>query len=314
MAFKALQDTFLYNKMNSMSAITKNIEEVLNKGTIVKPEQAEEQLGFIRRSYKDPLKYKVLEAVNNGDIVMVYGPERSKVPTSIPFVLLKRGEGLQAAVFVDSYGIIDQDSGLLKMDTSKLYTMLEVALLSLHMHRKQDAVAIKSNMLSIGSRIFATIFVKVLSKKYALATDPVKYNKLIVLASKYYFLNILGKEDSEVLMNYAIKNCKNGNPLILQEVYAKFSAKDCEDIDKFIKALAGMQELNLKGLDTRNYLEGFMNMYDASTILSLENIYYFIFMIWAVTNSAYMNNQYALQTIIDKDGAKLYADLASIVR
>lgn len=315
MALKAIQDTFIYNQLNSANAITKNIGAAITKGIVIKPEQVEDQLSYIRRSYKHPLKFKVLEMIEQGKILMVYSPSNTKIPTAIPFILMEIEDEITPVVFVDTYGTMDPETGMINIQTEKLYTMLEGAVIAKYTFLKQESLVNKTNVSSYGSRIFAEMFTKVLSKKYSLGSDMNRFHKVIVLASKYYFMNVLGRQDSELVMNYCIKNCKNGNPIILQELYESFPNEAFENLDTFITEISELKYgLGLRGLTTKVYIEGFINMYDSSALMSLENFNYFMYTIIATMNNAYINNQYSLSTIIGNDGAKLYLDLTNIVK
>ena len=56
-------------------------------------------------------------------------------------------------------------------------------------------------------------------------------------------------------------------------------------------------------------MESYINIYDASMLLALENFSYFNYNIISVLNSTYVNNYHILKQIVGKDGQSLYAAL-----
>ena len=116
-----------------------------------------------------------------------------------------------------------------------------------------------------------------------------------------------------MVFNYCVKNCPNANIFSLKEVNEAVDESDFENIKTFIKALARPSTgLGMKDLTVRSYLEAFINMYDSTTLLALESFQYFIFNVNAVTNGAYINNQYILEEIVGPYGAKLYTAMMSL--
>jgi hypothetical protein len=157
------------------------------------------------------------------------------------------------------------------------------------------------------------MIVRVFNKKYALNIDKNKVNKLLFLANKFYLINLLGLEDNETTKNYAMKACVAPNPLALDEANRLFKPEGYIDFSKFIDELKNPDlGFNFKELQVRGFMEAFITMYESSMLMGLESFPYFFYNVLAVTNGAYMNNQYILEDIVDINGAKMYADLIHI--
>lgn len=313
MGLKSLEKTFIYNHLNRSNGLTQNIAGLLSNGTVMTKENLEEAFMVILKNFKFPLKYKVLEAFNAGEIVLMHSPN-TKLPTCLPFVLTKNSDGkVIAVVSVDIYGAINKENGNVTIDPKKLYCMMESAYLAriCYFHDKQ--LATRSVIISGGSNIYSAMFTRVLNKKYALNIDKTKLHKVLLLSSKFYMINILGLPDNDLVFNYAVKNCPNGNLYSLQETNEILKEKDYETLNDFINALKNPAlGLNFKDLTTRNYLESFINMYDSSNLLSLESFPYFMYNILSVTNGAYINNQYILEDMVGNIGAKMYNDIMNL--
>lgn len=313
MGLKSLEKTFIYSHLNKSNGLTNNIAGLLTNGITLTETQLEEPFMIIMKNFKFPLKYKVMEEFKSGKLILKYATN-TKLPTCLPFILTKNSNGqVVSVVSADIYGSMSKDNDSISIDPKKLYCMMESAYLAkvCFFHDKQ--LSTRSVILSQGSNIYSSMFTRVLNKKYALNLDKTKLHKVLLLSSKFYLINILGLPDNEIVFNYAIKNCPNGNLYSLQEANELLQLKDFETLETFIKALAKPElGLNFKDLTVRNYLEAFINMYDASNLLSLESFPYFLYNIISVTNGAYINNQYVLEDIVGTNGAKIYNDIMNL--
>ena len=313
MAFKSLESSFIYNHLNRSNGLTDNIAALLHSGKVLTKEELDEPLMIITKNFKFPFKYKVLDAFESGEIKVIYG-DKIKLPTCLPFFLTKsKSNKIIAVVVANIYGTYDEQNKSLKIDPKKLYCIMESAYLAKLCYINSKQLSTRTLLLSGGSSIYSAMFTRVLNKKYALNVDKSKMNKVIFLSSKFYLINIMGLQDSDMVFNYAIKNCVNGNIYSLKEVNDMLTIDDYASIETFIQALSRPElGLRLKDLTVRNYLEAFINMYEASCLLSLESFYYFMYNIFSVTNGAYINNQYVLEDIVGNTGVKIYNELVSL--
>lgn len=310
---KSLEQTFIYAHLNKSNGLTQNIAALFQKGQTLTKEQLEDSFMLIMRNFKYPLKYKVMEAYKSGEIILKFGTQDTKLPTCLPFLLTKANGKIVAVIPIDSYGLMDKETGNVKIDAKKLYVLMESAYLAIVCYLFQSQLSNRTALISNGSAIYSGMFTKVLNKKYSLNINKTKLHKVLLLSSKFYMINILGMKDSDLVFNYALKNCPNGNLLTLQETNDMLELEDYDNLEKFLKALTKPElGLNFKDLTVRGYLEAFINMYDASCLLSLESFPYFLFNVMSVTDGAYLNNQYILEDIVNNYGAKMYTDLCSV--
>lgn len=311
---KSIEQAFIYRHLNTDDKISKAVLSTLTKGTQLFKSNLEEAFFIINKNFKYPLKLKVLEAVEKGTLRLMYAPEGTRVPTTLPFVLTKDNKGqVIAVVFVDLYGKMNKETLVVDIDAKRLYCIMEAALLSRAYYLFSNEITRRNVIITHGAAIYSNMFTRVLNKKYALNVDKSKMNKVLFLASKFYMINVLGLPDNESTYNYAFKNVPNGNQFSLKEINDQMTIEDYKDFASFIKKL-GELNLGFKDLTVRGYLEAFITMYEASALLGLEHFSYFMYTINSVVNGAYLNQQYVLEDIVDKHGAKMYVDLLDYVR
>jgi hypothetical protein len=313
MAFKSIQSSFIYKHLNQNDVLTKNIVNLTHKGRLLTIQDLEEAFMVINKNFKFPLKYRVLDAVNDGTLQLRYNSDNRKMPTCMPFFLTKENDRIISVISIDLYGHENKDNKNISIDPKKLYCLLEAAYIAQICFKHSSQLSTRNIIITNGSAIYSNLFTKVLNKKYALNVDKNKMHKVLFLTSKFYMINILGLQDNESVFNYSIKNCLNANPYSIKEVNEQFKAEDYEDLSKFILALSNSNNgLGFKDLTVRSYLESFINMYDASALLSLESFPYFLYNVISVLNGAYINNQYAMEDIVERHGSKLYTEIINL--
>lgn len=312
---KQVQDTFIFKHLNRNDRMNKDIMEILTKGDRVTEKNLEEPLMTIKRNYKYPLKNEVLMALQSGQITLLYAPQGIKLPTCMPWFLTKNSAGnIIAVVSVDVYASRNEDTGDVNIEPKKLYALMEGAYLGILAVENYQALKVRADIIQNGSNIYANMLLRVLNKKYSLNIDRNRENRILFLASKFFMLNVLGMEPSEKVYNYAIRNCKSPNELILGDLDDNFPLSAFEDFASFIQELASNSQTSsmLPGLTVRGLLEQIILMYDSTIILGLESFPYFMYNVNLVVAGSYMNNQYILENIVDSMGAKLYLAMAKL--
>lgn len=306
---KPMTDSFIFKNMNKGGDITDNIVKILKNGTFLTDKDLEENFIVINR-YKYPLKMQVLEDFKNGRILVANPPEGVKMPTYMPFFITKIKNNVVAVVDFSVYG--SKTSTGYTIDSKKLYCLLEGAHLALLYYANEKSITQRSTIIMRGSAIYSNLIVGVLNKRYSLNLSKDKLHKVLFLASKFFIVNIMGIPDSDMVFNYAIKNCGGGESHIsIQDTDEIFEPKYYKDFSTFITGLATIDELRL-GMDdltVRGYLEAFITRYDSSMVLALESFPYFIYNIVAMIDGAYINNQKLLEQIAGGDAGKLYGEL-----
>lgn len=315
MSFKSLQDTFIYKHLNSNNGITNTISKVMLEGEIVGRDMMQEAFMIIDKNFKFAMKNRVLKALDDGQLIMIYAPNNVRMPQAIPWFLTRNSKGeIVAVICVDIYGTRAKDSKDIRIDARKLYCLLEAAYIGRLSYFNSRTMSQRSSILTYGSSIYANMFVRVLNKKYALNVNKDKLNKVLFLSSKFFLINLLGMPNNQTTDNYALKSCKNPNNLLIEQMSETFKDSDFADLSSFLLALTTNPNTKdlIPGLTVRSYLEQFIFMYDGSALLALESFPYFIYNILSVTHGAYLNNQYNLENIVGPYGAKIYIDISNI--
>lgn len=311
---KNLQETFIFSHLNTGNRIIDNIGKIIEKGRPLTREDLLEQFMIMEKTIKTGLKNRVMEAFETKKILLVYSPPGVKMPTAMPWFLTQNPTGdIVAVILVDLYGSMNAD-GDIKIDVTKLYSLMESAFVGRNLFLNGKNLPSRTNLITNGSAIYANIFTHQLNKKYALNIDKNKQTKLILLASKFFMINLLGMKPSQIVDNYAMRNCHGGNNIILQDVLTNFPDTAFKNFSTFVTEIINNDATKdiVPGLTVRGYLEQFIFLMDGSALLMLEALPYFISNILSVMNRAYTNNQYNLENLIGPYGKKIYVDLMNL--
>lgn len=312
---KSVSNTFIYKNMNKGNTITNSIVSILKGGKLLTEKDLNEPLIIINR-YRFPLKTKVIEDFTSGKIRLVIPPERTKLPSYMPFFLTKDRDKIVAIIDASVYGTLLKD-GNFKIDAKKLYCLLEGAHLALLYYMSENAIKQHGNILTRGSAIYSNMFIRILNKQFSINIDKNKLQKALFLSSKFFLINVIGLKDSNMVFNYAAKNVTDISMNVLEDLNDEFKIEYYKDLASFIQGLEKISDsfnLGLEGITVRGFLESYILMYDGAALLALEYFPYFIYNIISVINGGYINNQKLLEQVIGGDASSFYTALVSLDR
>lgn len=305
MAGKSTSQSYLFSTaLNKNDAMNKLIKELLTKGQDVSQENIEEQLMLINKKIKNTLKTKVMKYYESGRIVLKYS-EEAKMPSAMPFFLIQTSTGIIAIISLATFSNKLQN-GDLTIDYKKLYTLLETAYIGILYNQSAKIFSVNSVVMHKASVMYANMVYGAINRKFNIGIDRRKSDMIMFFASKFFLINVLAKDlnSIEIINNIAKSNCKTITPIELSDIDDDFPLQAYRDINVFIDQLS--KTCVIHNLNTRSFLSAYMQMFGESTLLGLELFQYFMFNIVSAINGAFLNNQYMFESIIEKDGPKLY--------
>lgn len=305
MGLKSTDQSYIFNMLNKNNAINNIIKELLTKAEDVDPSSIEEQLMTINKRYNEPLKREVMKAYDEGRIKLKFSND-IKLPTAMPFILIKSQNNVVAVISLSTYSHKLEKSGDMSIDPKKLYTLMESSYIALKYTTNNLRYASASNLLTFGSIMYANMMYNAINKKFNIGMDKRKSELVLYFSAKFFMINVLAKniDSMDIINNTAKKNCKTLSITNINEADEEFELNAYKDISLFMEELGRVCEIN--GLNIRNFLSTYMQMYGEGTILGLELFPYFMMNICSAEHGAFMNNQYMFESIIEKDGPKLY--------
>lgn len=307
MKYKSIGSTYVFKQFkNNLAEI---IQELLTTSQVLSQKELEEQFLMMKKYINSPLKPKILNELQTGNIKLLYAPEDVGKLTFLPFVMTIEQGRLCANVLVSSFGNMRQD-GLVSIDYRKLYTLIESSYYAKQFLLKYQSYKNNSDILTEGSRIYSNMFVKPINKKFNLHLDKNREDTLLFLSAKFYLKNVIGIQSDEIIFNTAMKVCKAGNPILLKEADLVIPEEAYKNLGVFLEAIKDDKlNLGLSGLTARGFMESYISLYGSGTVFGLEMFPYFLYVINASLNSRGLVNNYSLEDLTEKGGARLLSRL-----
>lgn len=310
-----LNDSYQWKTLNHNNALTNRIQEAIKNGERVGLDRITTVMLQLKNRIKSAISTQMIEAINDGRITLIYCPN-IKIPVYLPFIVTQMGPNtVGGVVFLNVVGVDSASDTELFMDARKFKVVLESCYISMCIRSLGESPKLRSTaLLRSGSKIYSGMVTDCINRKHSIKLEPNIYNSLIYLTSRYYIGTMLGfrsSMDPEAMRNYCLYHCKNADILEMNKIISRFEEPDFDDIAKFINKLKDVPEFQKRmgKLTVSNFLESYVNMYNASALLALENFNYFLYNILSVNESTYVNNYPILKNIVADDGRKIYADL-----
>ena len=296
------------------------IQDTISKGMEIGFDKMPITFSTLRNRQKSVIMSKITEAVENGDIVMVYcDPETMRIPLYLPFIILSMGNvnSCKGLVFLNNCECNPMCNEY-QCDATKLKVALESCYMGLQMFLHRNDMKLQSpQVIRPSVKMYAHIMTECLNRKFSVKLDPDIFNTVMYLMSKYFVSTVMGchPNDDSVMDSYCLSGCNNPNIQMLKQTVSDFQDDDFKNIQTLILSLSKHPRLKsrLGKLTVSGFIEAYINMYNTSMLLAMENFPYFVFNILSVTNRTYINNYQMLENIVGDDGKKMYAALVTTI-
>ena len=314
-----LSDSYIYGLFNNDLTMTKRISDAVKNGTVIDSSYIQEQILQIKRTRLSPLVDNVLQAYENGNILLIYS-KLTKITQAIPFVVLKIAGKNKVVVFINNYGTIT-DSGevnggkALNVQMKDLYVLMEGAYLAWAYYEYPVKFQRSIGLMKLTNQIYTAMVMRILNKEYALSMNQELFNSVSYSVSRFYLERIWGSDNHDLIFTYASQTCTNtvnkSNLLVLDDQYTQAKIQSVDQLMLFIKSISP----RLETLNIRYFTEYYINMYKAPALLSMDTLPYFIFTLAATYCGSFMINQPIINDIIKniKNSNIFYNELSKLV-
>lgn len=314
-----LSDSYIYGMFNNDLSMTKRLGEAVKSGQNIDSSYIQEQILQIRRTRLSPLVDAVLEAYENGHIILIYS-KNVKITQAIPFVALKMGGKNKVAVFVNNYGSIVDNGAvnggeLLTIQMKDLYVLMEGAFITWLYYEYPIKFQRSIGLMRLTNNIYTDMVMRILNKEYALSMHPELFNIVSYCVSRFYLERIWGSENRELILAYASqmanKSAVKTDLILLADQYEE---ANIQSIDKLVEFI-GKISPRLEKLTIRYFTEYYINLYKAPALLGMDTLPYFLFTLLSTYCGSFIVNQPVINDIIkNTKGANLfYSELSKMV-
>lgn len=296
-----LTQTSLYIRFDETSGITDAIKNEIKNAAkyIIKPDSLQEIMSLIKLN-GDNIAKKSVNAFNNGDIIIIFNKETSKIPISLPY-LINQGK---AYIFADK--LIDNIRS--PQEYTKLMALMEAAYLALLLNKSPNTFINNRQLMLTLCNLYMLMVITPLEQKLYIKGENLNKSMLYVIA---YFYRMIDGENMDIntipYKRLMMDKIDNG---IVKTIFEDVKNMENTDFMELIKRIININPVRYKDLDTM-YMSYFTTTCGASIIFALENLGYLFLLI---SSSAYKTTitSYALNKIVNMVNKKAITLLLSL--
>lgn len=314
--YSQLKDSYMWNMLNKDGSVAKKALEAKQTGTLIAPSMMPTTISKMRNRLKSPIMKNLFEYINAGKIQMIYTEPNLRIPVFMPFMTVMDTSAKEAVglVYLANCKALKEETEY-TCDEYRLKSSLESCYFALKFIEKKDSPKlISTNIIRPATSIYAFMVAESINRKHSIRFDPDTYNQVLYVLSYFFISKVMGVErDKDVMDSYCLLQTTNPNLQQIHRVSEQFTGEDYASIDKLIQKMASIPELQKRvgSLTVSNFTETFINVYDASVLLGLENFPFFVYNVLSTINQTYVNNYHVMKQIMGDNGNKLYAALVT---
>jgi hypothetical protein len=268
-----LSETSLYMKFNETSDITNNIKAEISqsKENIVAPETIKEILALIRLN-GDAIAKKSVDAYLKGEMVIIHNKATSKIPASLPFIVMGYKGTPTAFIFADK--VVNNITAA--SEYTNLMAVMEAAYLALKLNVSPDLFLMNSQLMLTLCNIYTMMAVAPLEQRLYMKGDNLTKAMMYVIS---YFYNIF-RGDNMTVESIPFKRLLNDkvNPDVANQIIDDVVSNPDKSFMGLLKMISKINPIRYKDLDSM-YLSYFTSTCGVSLIFALENIAYLFLLI-----------------------------------
>lgn len=304
-ALPKLSQTSLYIKFNESSNLTAEVVAEIKQAQqyMVKPEEMTEILSLMKLN-GDPIVKKAVKAYQDGNIIIINNKETSKIPPSLPYIVLSQQGEPKAYVFANT--IVN------KITSPQEYTSLMAALgsayLALMLYKNPDKFILNRQLLLTLCDIYTRMTVAPLENKLYMKGENLTKATLYTIA---YFYKIMdGKELSHRGIPYKKFITEKIDESLFEQIVNDVNNMPDSSFMSYLDLIIKINPVRYKDLKVM-YMTHFNTTCGMPLLFALENLGY-LFLLILSANYKTPITSYSINRYVGLNVKKALTLMASI--
>lgn len=301
-----LSQTSLYRQFESTSKITNVIisEIKQSKDNIVTADKIPEILSLIKLN-GDVIAKKAVDAYQKNQIIVIHNPTTSKVPPTVPFIVMTYKGKPTVFVFADKV--------VKKINAANEYTnfmaVLEAAYLALMITINPDSFLMNSSLMLTLCNIYTLMAEAPLEQRLYMKGDNL--NKATVYIMTYFYKMIRGNNITPE--NIPFKRIMNDkmDPSVITAIVDEVKNSTDNSFMGLIKMIMKINPIRYKNLDAM-YMSYFTSTCGVSLIFALENLQYLFLLVSSATYKTQLT-AFGLNKLVTMPCKKAVTQMSSMI-
>lgn len=320
------RDSEIFNKMNAGNSIITQLNTALgavNDSTIVN-RKIQDSLDTMYKQYKDGVTLKVIQAVKDMSIYVVYLPIDKRLPANMPFVRVKRHGKDCIIVDISKYATIERSeenntiTGV-SVDIPKLYNLLVPALIAQKVLTPDTVISMESTKWM--ALMWAKMFCHILKTQKFFVANAERYEAFNYFAMKFFMLYYLGLNEAIAnrIAGEFIDNVKSKYIQMIENVCAQKKINLYESWTTFARSMFSNEITNIRTNGLEMNVEQYIRLF--STYLGRDGAYlalwsadYFFFCLFNAYNHSWILNDRAWAAVVEDNPKNMVRMLSGLYR
>lgn len=305
-ALPKLSQTSLYIKFDQTSKLTDNvIAEIKNsQETIVNADQIPEILSLIKLN-GDAIAKKAVDAFRSGAIIVIHNKATSKIPPTLPFIIMGYKGKPTAFIFADK--VVNNIAAT--NEYANFMTILEAAYLALKLYTNPDTFLMNSQLMLTLCNIYTLMVSTPLEQRLYMKGENLSKAYIYIIA--HFYKMIKGNDISSDTIPYKRILSDKIDPNVVSQIVEEVKNNEDMSFIGLVKMIIKINPIRYKDLDSL-YMSYFTSSCGVSLIFALENISYLFTLVTASTYKSGITS-YSLNKLVAMPCKKAIMQLTSVV-
>lgn len=301
-----LSQTSLFLKYNEASGIAANIQEELSTAgdNIQKPDDLKEIVALMRLN-GDAIVKKAIDAWENGELVVLFNNETSKIPSVLPYICIGKEGNVRCYIFADKL--------MTRLNSTNEYINLmaglEAGYLALKMQKDPNKFISNRNIMMIFADIYQFMVLCPLEVRLYMKGDNL--SKAMMYAIAFFYKMIDGDQMSFETINFKRLMKDNVDHAVAKQVVEEVRALPSASFLQLLELIKKINPVRYGNLDAQ-YIQHFVSTCGVYITFALENpTYLFLLM----TSASYKTKltSFNLNKLVGQYSKKCITQLVSMV-
>ena len=278
-AIPKLTETSLFQKFDETTGLSNSIKAEIkgSKETLVSNDTLKEVFALIKLN-GDTIARKAVDAALKGDIKIIFNKATSKIPPSLPFIVVRQNERPVAYIFADK--VVNNVTA--SSEYVNLMTVMEAAYIALQMQKAPTVFVMNSQLMLTLCNIYTLMTIAPLEQRLYMKGDNLTKAMVYVIV---HFYNMFRPDQSLTIDSIPFKRLLQDtpDPAMINAVMDDVISNPDKTFMGLLKMIQKINPIRYKNIDSM-YMTYFTATCGVSLIFALENISYLFLL---VTSASY---------------------------
>ena len=189
-AIPKLTETSLFQKFDETTGLSNNIKSEItgSKETLISPDTLKEIFALIKLN-GDTIAKKAVDAAVSGEIKIIFNKATSKIPPSLPFIIVRQNNKSTAYIFADK--VVNNITA--SSEYVNMMTVMEAAYLALELQKAPTVFIMNSQLMLTLCNIYTLMVITPLEQRLYMKGENLTKAMIYVIT---HFYNMFRPDES----------------------------------------------------------------------------------------------------------------------